>query len=77
MAAGVDESVAATMMPAILYMDSRDVARIAIDALARGKAVVVPGYPTRFAMRILSRVPRRILLPALAKRNPILQSQKG
>jgi hypothetical protein len=76
-AAGIDESVAAAMMPSILYMDSREVARIAIDALASGKAVVVPGYPTRFAMRILSRVPRRILLPALAKRNPILQSQKG
>jgi hypothetical protein len=75
-AAGIDESFATTM-PAILYMDSRDVARIAIDALARGKRVVVPGYPTRLGTRILSHLPRRILLPALAKRNPILQQQKG
>jgi short-subunit dehydrogenase len=75
-AAGIDESFATTM-PAILYMDARDVARIAIDALAAGKGVVVPGFPTRFATRMLSHVPRRILLPALAKRNPILQQQKG
>ncbi len=50
-AAGVDETALA--LPKFMYMPSREVARIGIDALENDRGVVIPGWPTRIATRLV------------------------
>jgi len=45
------------------------VARIGIDALEHDRGVVIPNWPTRIATRLGQLVPRRILLPMLARQH--------
>ncbi|HXY64927.1 MAG TPA: SDR family oxidoreductase [Mycobacterium sp.] len=66
-AAGVDDKAVA--LPKFMYMPSRDVARIGIDALEHDRGVVIPNWPTRIATRLGQLVPRRILLPMLARQH--------
>jgi hypothetical protein len=40
-----------------------------IDVLARDRGVVIPGWPTRIATRLGQLVPRRVLLPLLARQH--------
>jgi uncharacterized protein len=71
-AAGVDETALA--LPKFMYMPSRDVARIGIDILARDRGAVIPGWPTRIATRLGQLVPRRVLLPLLARQHGLKRS---
>ncbi|MGW4568383.1 hypothetical protein ACWEN3_40530 [Streptomyces sp. NPDC004561] len=54
--------------PPFLYMPSREVARVDLDALDADRGVVVAGRPMRIARRLMRLTPRCILLPALARR---------
>lgn len=56
-----------------MYMPSRAVARVGVDALDSDRGLVVAGLPTRIATHVLQLVPRRILLPVLARQNPGLR----
>jgi uncharacterized protein len=67
-AAGVDDNT--LEMPKFMYMNSRDVARIGIDAIDKDRGTVVPGWPTRILTRIAQIVPNRILVPVLARQMP-------
>ena len=47
-----------------------EVAKTAIDGLASGKRVIIPGLPNRIASVINHHFPRRLLLPMVARNHP-------
>jgi short-subunit dehydrogenase len=58
-------------LPKFMYMPSRDVARIGIDALEKDRGVVIPGWPTRIAIRAGLCLPQRVLLSLLAREHGV------
>jgi short-subunit dehydrogenase len=65
--AGFSERAAATAMPRAAYLPAPAVARAGLDGLARGRAVVVPGWVNRLGATVGHLVPRRVTLGFLAK----------
>jgi uncharacterized protein len=72
-AAGISTEEAEKSLPPFLWADADDVARIAVDGLAAGKGVIVPGAPNRIAAAIYRHAPRRLLLPLIARNHPGLK----
>lgn len=70
--AGFDEEEAGKSLPRIMWLSAHDVAAAGIAGLERGRDVVVPGIANRVAAGFAQLVPRRLLLPILAKRHPAL-----
>lgn len=71
--AGMDEKTFSASFPAFMWETSADVARVGIDALDAGRAVVVPGMASRAGAQVFRYLPRRVLLPVLAKQHPGLR----
>lgn len=71
--AGIPTAEAEKSLPAFLWADADEVARIAVDGLAAGKGVIVPGAPNRIASAIYQHAPRRLLLPLIARNHPGLK----
>ena len=46
-AAGMDEKTFAEAFPKFMWMPSRDVARIGVDALENDRGIVIAGLPSR------------------------------
>ncbi|WP_156448498.1 SDR family oxidoreductase, partial [Mycobacterium sp. NAZ190054] len=69
-AAGIPDDDAEKLLPKFLWEEPDVVARTAVDGLARGRRVIVPGVPNRFAAALNRLAPRWILLPMLARRHP-------
>lgn len=63
--AGVDDNEFA--MPEFVFMESRDVARIAVDAMAKDRGTVIPGRPMRMVMGATRLLPRGLLARMLAR----------
>jgi len=57
--------------PAIVWTSSAMVARSGIDAMLRGRRVVVPGLLNRIGAFLAPRTPRPILLPIVRRFNPL------
>ena len=72
-AAGMDEKTFAQAFPKFMWMPSRDVARAGIDALADDRASVIPGMASLVSTRLFQLIPRRLLMPLLAKQHPALR----
>jgi short-subunit dehydrogenase len=66
-AAGIPDEEAEKVLPKFLWLEADAVAKIAIEGLAAGKGVIVPGAPNRVASVIYQHTPRRLLLPLLAR----------
>jgi uncharacterized protein len=71
--AGMDEKTFADAFPKFLWVSSREVAKEGIDALENDRGSVIPGLPSRLTAHLLELMPRRLLLPLLAKRHPALR----
>jgi short-subunit dehydrogenase len=71
--AGMDEKAFADAFPKFLWMPSRDVAKVGIDALEHDRGDVIAGLPNRISTRISQILPKRLLLPLLAKQHPALR----
>jgi uncharacterized protein len=71
--AGFDDDEAKGALPPILWVDAAKVARSAVDGLARGRLVVIPGVANRAASVLAQMTPRSLLLPVLAKSHPGLK----
>ena len=54
-------------------MSAADVAKAAIDGLAKGRRVVIPGRPTGSGAAFAQVTPRALLLPILARNHPGLK----
>lgn len=73
-AAGIPDEEAEKSLPKFLWEDADAVAKIAVDGLASGKGVIVPGVPNRIASVVNHYLPRRLLLPLVARNHPGLRT---
>ncbi len=72
-AAGLTTEEAVNSLPKIMWVEAAEVARQAVEGLARGKMVVIPGMANSAAAALARVVPRRFLLPLLARQHPALK----
>ena len=71
-AAGIDVKEAGAALPDIMWVSAAEVAAAGIDGLDAGRPVVIPGVANRAVAGVAKVIPRRLLLPILAKRHPAL-----
>lgn len=70
---GIPDEEAEKSLPKFLWREADEVAKAGIDGLASGKRVIVPGAPNRVASVINHHLPRRLLLPMVARNHPGLK----
>jgi short-subunit dehydrogenase len=66
---GDDEQV----LPGFMWVSAADVAKAAVDGLAHGRLVVIPGLANRVAAQLAQVTPRSLLLPILRRGHPGLK----
>jgi short-subunit dehydrogenase len=71
--AGFSDEDAEAALPRIMWISAEAVAKAAIDGLAKGRLVVIPGGANRVAAAFAQVTPRTLLLPILAKNHPGLK----
>jgi short-subunit dehydrogenase len=71
-AAGLPDEEAAAALPKFMWLPSEQVAKAALDGLAAGRSVVIPGAANRAGALFGHLIPKSWLLPALAQRHPRL-----
>ena len=71
--AGMDERTFAEAFPKFMWMPSRQVARIGVEALEHDRGTVIAGLPNQLSTKLFGLIPKRVLLPLLAKRHPALR----
>jgi short-subunit dehydrogenase len=74
-AAGVSDEDAEAALPKAMWIDPDEVARAAVDGLASGRTVIVPGVFNRIGAVAFQHLPRRLLLPILARNHPALKNR--
>jgi hypothetical protein len=70
---GIPDDEAEKSLPKFLWEEPDAVAKAAIDGLASGKGVIIPGAANRIAAVINHHLPRRLLLPLVARNHPGLK----
>ncbi len=73
--AGISDADAEASLPKIMWVDADVVAKAAVDGLAAGKAVIVPGVFNRLGAVAYQHLPRRLLLPILSRSHPALKKR--
>jgi len=73
--AGISDADAEAALPKAMWVSAADVAAAAVGGLAAGKAVVVPGAFNRVGAAAYHLLPRRMLLPILARTHPALRNR--
>jgi uncharacterized protein len=73
--AGIDDGAFGAAFPKFMWVPSRTVAKVGIDALAEDRGSVIPGLQNEIPARIFEFLPRRLLLPLLTSRHPALRSR--
>jgi uncharacterized protein len=71
--AGMTDAEASESLPKFMWVPAADVARAAVDGLATGRAVVIPGAVNRTAAALAHLAPKSLILPVLAHRHPALK----
>jgi uncharacterized protein len=74
-AAGIPDEEAEKALPKFLWEEADAVARAAVDGLASGKGVIIPGVANRIAAVINHHLPRGFLLPLVARNHPGLKKR--
>ena len=75
-AAGFADDEAEGALPKFMWVDAPAVAYQAVDGLAGGHAVVIPGLANRVAAYSAHMTPRRVLAPLLARMHPALRKAR-
>jgi uncharacterized protein len=75
-AAGMTDDEAAESLPKFMWIPAVDVARAAVEGLAAGRTVVIPGTANRAAAGLAHLAPKALLVPLLAKRHPALNPDR-
>ncbi|WP_370248042.1 SDR family NAD(P)-dependent oxidoreductase [Nocardioides sp.] len=73
--AGFSDEEAKKALPPPMWVSAPDVARAAVDGLAKGRLVVIPGAANKVAAALSQVAPRTLLLPVLAKGHPGLRRE--
>jgi hypothetical protein len=71
--AGMTDEEAGETLPKIMWVPVDDVARAAIEGLAAGRPVVIPGAANRVGAGLAHLAPKSMLLPLMARRHPSLK----
>jgi short-subunit dehydrogenase len=74
-AVGIPDEEAEKSLPKFMWQEAHAVAKAAIDGLNKGSGVIVPGAPNRIASVINQHMPRRLLLPLVARNHPGLRKR--
>jgi short-subunit dehydrogenase len=61
------------VLPKFMWESVEDVAKAAVNGMARGRMVVIPGVANRVAANFAAITPRRLLVPILARGHPGLR----
>jgi short-subunit dehydrogenase len=73
--AGIPDDDAEAALPKAMWVDADVVAKAAVDGLAAGKTVIVPGVVNRIGAWAYQHLPRRLLLPILTRSHPALKQR--
>jgi short-subunit dehydrogenase len=73
--AGIPTEDAEAALPGILWVDAPTVAKHAVDAMLRGRMVVVPGTANRMSAALSQLAPRRLIVPMIARRHPGMRAK--
>ncbi|MDT5298984.1 MAG: uncharacterized protein QOG79_2226, partial [Mycobacterium sp.] len=73
--AGFSDADAEAALPKVMWVDADVVAKTAVDGLASGKSVIVPGVFNRIGASAYQHLPRRLLLPILVRNHPALKKR--
>nr|WP_090346097.1 SDR family oxidoreductase [Mycolicibacterium malmesburyense]CRL78715.1 short-chain dehydrogenase [Mycolicibacterium malmesburyense] len=76
-AAGMDERKFAAAFPKFMWMPSREVARVGVDALERDRGIVIAGRQNLLSVRLMQALPRRLLLKTLSRQHPGLRRDRS
>ena len=71
--AGISDADAEAALPKVMWISATEVARTAVDGLASGRSVIVPGAFNKVGAAAYKILPRRLLLPILARSHPALK----
>ncbi len=69
-AAGFTKEQADEALPAFMWVSAEVVARTAVDGMEKGTLVVIPGIANRLGAGFAHLMPKRVLLPILARNHP-------
>ncbi len=72
-AAGFDKEDAEAALPKFMWEPVESVAKVAVDALGKGRVVAIPGAANQVAAGFAQLTPKRLLVPILASRHPGLR----
>lgn len=73
--AGIADEDAEAALPKAMWIDADEVARAAIAGLEAGRTVIVPGIFNRVGAAAYQLLPRKLLLPILARSHPALKKR--
>jgi uncharacterized protein len=71
--AGFAKEDAEKALPKVMWVDAAEVARVAVEAMDKGRLVAIPGAANRIGAAIAQVTPRSLLLPALVRSHPGLR----
>lgn len=74
-AAGISDEDAEAALPKAMWVTAAEVARAGVDGLASGRSVVIPGAFNKVGAAAYKILPRRVLLPVLARSHPALKKR--
>jgi uncharacterized protein len=72
-AAGLSEAASASSLPRFMWVSAAAVARAAVDGLAEGRPVVIPGVANRAGAAAGQLLPRTLLTSIIARQHPGLR----
>lgn len=72
-AAGLTDEEASGSLPKMMWVPAAEVAKAAVDGLDAGRRVVIPGRANKLGAAAGYLVPRKLLLPILARQHPSLK----
>ena len=72
--AGMTDAEASESLPKIMWVPAADVAKAAVEGLAAGRPVVIPGAANRASAALAHLAPKALILPLLAQRHPALKT---
>jgi uncharacterized protein len=73
--AGISDEDAEASLPKVMWVDADVVAKTAVDGLASGTTVIVPGVFNKIGASAYQHLPRRLLLPILSRSHPSLKKR--
>lgn len=72
---GMTDEEAGQSLPSFMWVPPEQVAKAAVDGMAAGRPVVIPGAANAAGAMFGHLAPRRMILPFMAKRHPALQDE--